>query len=176
MDVQLDRSRTSRRNLLLAALPAKDFALLAPHLKEAVLEQGVVLQEQGDRIDQVYFPHDGIISLLAVMRHGDAIETATIGYEGAVGSFAGLGVRRDHTALDAHRLIARGDLELVAERQDASPRLQHRPLGRLGHVEVVLDVDALLVLDLAQRDVKLRLEPPNSPEMCCHMVGSERSF
>jgi CRP-like cAMP-binding protein len=97
LDVQLDRSRTSRRNLLLAALPAKDFALLAPHLKEAVLEQGVVLQEQGDRIDQVYFPHDGIISLLAVMRHGDAIETATIGYEGAVGSFAGLGVRRSHT-------------------------------------------------------------------------------
>src|SRR4029453_1939335 len=97
VDVQLDRSRTSRRNLLLAALPAKDFALLAPHLKEAVLEQGVVLQEQGDRIDQVYFPHDGIISLLAGMRHGDGIETAAIGYEGAVGSFAGLGVRRSHT-------------------------------------------------------------------------------
>src|SRR5262249_41776998 len=76
VDVQLDRFRTSKRNLLLAALPAKDFALLAPHLKETVLEQGVVLQEQGNRIDQVYFPHDGIISLLAVLRHGDAIETA----------------------------------------------------------------------------------------------------
>ena len=85
--MELDRSR----NLLLASLPAKDFALLAPHLKDIVLEQGVVLQEQGERIDQVYFPHDGIVSLLAVMRQGDAIETATIGYEGAVGSFAGLG-------------------------------------------------------------------------------------
>jgi CRP-like cAMP-binding protein len=31
------------------------------------------------------------------MRQGDAIETATIGYEGAVGSFAGLGQRRSHT-------------------------------------------------------------------------------
>jgi CRP-like cAMP-binding protein len=31
------------------------------------------------------------------MRQGDAIETATIGYEGAVGSFAGLGSRRAHT-------------------------------------------------------------------------------
>jgi CRP-like cAMP-binding protein len=78
-------------------LPAGDFALLAPHLKEVVLEQGAVLQEQGDPVDQVYFPHDGIISLLAVMRQGDAIETATIGYEGAVGSFAGLGQRRSHT-------------------------------------------------------------------------------
>jgi len=55
----------------------------------------VVLQEQGEPIEQVYFPHDGIISLLAVMRQGDAIETATIGYEGA--SFAGLGQRRSHT-------------------------------------------------------------------------------
>ena len=95
--VQLDRSPIGRRNLLLAALPAADLALLAPQLKDVVLEQGAVLQEQGEPIDQVYFPHDGIISLLAVMRQGDAIETATIGYEGAVGSFAGLGQRRSHT-------------------------------------------------------------------------------
>lgn len=95
--MELDRSRTGRRNLLLASLPAKEFALLAPQLKDIVLEQGAVLQEQGERIDQVYFPHDGIVSLLAVMRQGDAIETATIGYEGAVGSFAGLGSRRAHT-------------------------------------------------------------------------------
>ena len=74
--VQLDRTRASRRNLLLAALPDRDLALLAPHLKDIPLAQGVVLQEQGDRIDQVYFPHDGIISLLAVMQQGNAIETA----------------------------------------------------------------------------------------------------
>jgi len=95
--VQLDRSQTGRRNLLLAGLPAKDLALLAPHLKDVVLEQGMVLQQEGERIDQVYFPHDGIISLLAVMQQGDAIEIATIGYEGVVGSFAGLGPRRSHT-------------------------------------------------------------------------------
>ena len=86
-----------RRNLLLAGLPAKDLALLAPFLKEVDLKQGVILQEQGERIEQVYFPHDGIISLLAVMRQGEAIETATIGYEGAVGSFAGFGLRRSLT-------------------------------------------------------------------------------
>ena len=88
--MELDRSGAGRRNLLLASLPAKDFALLEPHLKDIVLERGAVLQEQGDRIDQVYFPHEGIISLLTVTRQGDAIETATIGCEGAVGAFAGL--------------------------------------------------------------------------------------
>jgi CRP-like cAMP-binding protein len=57
----------------------------------------VILQEQGEHIDQVYFPHGGFISLLAVMQQGNAIEVATMGYEGAVGSLAGLGPRRSHT-------------------------------------------------------------------------------
>jgi CRP-like cAMP-binding protein len=95
--VQLNRSHTSRRNRLLAALPLADLALLTPDLKEVHLAQGIVLQEQGDRIDDVYFPNEGIVSLLAVMQQGEAIETATIGREGAVGSLAGLGPRRSHT-------------------------------------------------------------------------------
>ena len=120
--MELDRSRTSRRNLLLASLPAKDFALLAPQLKDIVLEQGAVLQEQGERIDQVYFPHDGIVSLLAVMRQGDAIETATIGYEGAVVSQM-LGVRRTTVTVVANMLqqaglirYHRGHIEIVDRR------------------------------------------------------------
>jgi CRP-like cAMP-binding protein len=95
--MQMDRSRAGKRNLLLAALPEKDLSLLAPHLKDVPLVQGVVLQEQGEPIDQVYFPHDGIVSLLAVMQQGNAVETATIGYEGAVGSLSGLGPRRSHS-------------------------------------------------------------------------------
>ena len=66
-------------------------------MKDMVLQQGVVLQEQGERIEDVYFPHDGIVSLLAIMQQGDAIEIATIGREGAIGSLAGLGPRRSHT-------------------------------------------------------------------------------
>ena len=58
-----------------------------------------------------HFPSDGIISLLAVMRQGDAIETATVGREGAVGLLSRLGPRRSHTPRrgpgrrhgDAHR-------------------------------------------------------------------------
>jgi hypothetical protein len=54
--VELDRSRASRRNLLLASLPAKDLALLAPHLKDIELEQGAVLQEQGESSSKSIFP------------------------------------------------------------------------------------------------------------------------
>ena len=51
-----------------------------------------MLTESGDEVDQVYFPHNGMLSLLAVLRDGKAIETATVGREGVVGAMAGLGL------------------------------------------------------------------------------------
>lgn len=92
-----DRPTKSSANILLANLPEADFALLKPHLREVALRQGAILHEPGEPVQQVYFPTDGIVSLLAVMRTGEAIETATIGREGAVGALAGLGPRRSHT-------------------------------------------------------------------------------
>lgn len=88
---------TYKRNRLLAALRPTELALLQPHLKEVQLEQGVILQEQGERIERVYFPNSGMISLLAVMDQGNAVETATVGREGAVGAMSGLGPRRAFT-------------------------------------------------------------------------------
>ena len=61
------------------------------------LEQGAVVQEFGEPIKHIYFPRDGMISLVVITEAGAGIEAATIGYEGAVGSFAGLGQRRSHT-------------------------------------------------------------------------------
>ena len=55
-------------------------------------DQGVVLNEPGDEIDSVVFPHTGMISLLAVMLDGKAVETATVGREGVVGAMACLGL------------------------------------------------------------------------------------
>jgi CRP-like cAMP-binding protein len=81
-------------NKLLAALPRSQFNLLVPHLVTATLPQGTVAYETGDEVDQVYFPHSGMFSLLAVMRDGKAIETATVGREGVVGAMSGLGLYR----------------------------------------------------------------------------------
>jgi CRP-like cAMP-binding protein len=79
-------------NKLLAALPRAQFELLAPHMSVASLDQGVVLIEPGDEFDQIYFPHNGMLSLLAVLHDGKAIETATVGREGVVGAMSGLGL------------------------------------------------------------------------------------
>ncbi len=79
-------------NTLLASLPRDHFDRLFPHLSIVSLAQGTVLVEAGDEVDQIYFPHYGMLSLLAVLRDGKAIETATVGREGVVGAMAGLGL------------------------------------------------------------------------------------
>lgn len=81
-------------NRLLATLPADDFALLAPHLATVELERGRLLYDPGDRIDTVYFPQDGVISLMTLMENGTAIESATIGREGALGLSAAVVARQ----------------------------------------------------------------------------------
>ena len=83
-------------NRILASLSQTDFSHVSPLLKNVSHEQGFVLQEPGDEVEHIYFPYVGMISLLAVLKDGNAIETATVGREGVVGAMAGLGL---HTAL-----------------------------------------------------------------------------
>jgi CRP-like cAMP-binding protein len=87
-------------NALLASTDAGDLERLRPHLRRTPYAQGHLFYEPGDPIEVVYFPTDGVISMLCVTRDG-AVETATIGREGAVGLTGGFGPRQS-----AHRAIA----------------------------------------------------------------------
>jgi CRP-like cAMP-binding protein len=101
-----------RRNRLLAALTSEDCSLLAPHFRELSLEVGSLVQEAGEPVEYVYFPHAGMVSLLAVMLDGQGIETATVGSEGVVGALS---------AFDGHRGFTRAVVQapLVATRISA---------------------------------------------------------
>jgi CRP-like cAMP-binding protein len=66
-------------------------------LNVLVFEIGTVLQEAGGTVKHIYFPHQGMVSLLAVMSDGQAIETATVGSEGVVGAMSGFGVSQSST-------------------------------------------------------------------------------
>lgn len=81
-------------NRLLALLPAADRSLLQPGLEPFPLERDAVLHEAGDQLPYVYFPHAGVISVLAPMPAGETIETLTVGNEGVLGVTAALGTRR----------------------------------------------------------------------------------
>jgi CRP-like cAMP-binding protein len=75
----------SSQNRLLAALDTEDRQLLLPRLGLVTLEKGALLYDPGDMVDTVYFPDDCVISLMTLMESGAAIESATIGREGALG-------------------------------------------------------------------------------------------
>ncbi len=81
------------RNRLLAALSPPDLSLLRPHLNVLPTRLGDVIQREGEAIEHVHFPVVGMVSLLACMKDGWAVETVTVGREGAVGTAAGLGKR-----------------------------------------------------------------------------------
>src|SRR3954470_8180433 len=115
------------QNRLLACLSGEDQALIASQLVQIDLERGRLLYDPGDRIDHVYFPHDGVISLMTLMENGAAIESATIGPEGALGLMAAVSPRQSlsraivQTPLKAAKISA----ERLHEAWVKSPRLQH---------------------------------------------------
>jgi CRP-like cAMP-binding protein len=78
-------------------LPPDTLALLGRDLKQVLLQQGAVLLEPGDPVENIYFPQTGLISLMVLSRKGGAVETTTVGREGAVGLHGGLGGRRSFT-------------------------------------------------------------------------------
>jgi hypothetical protein len=69
---------------------------LRPSLEVVQLEHETLLYEAGGRVDQIYFPHNAVISLVAMMRDGRIAETGTLGREGFTGSETMLG--NDDTA------------------------------------------------------------------------------
>jgi CRP-like cAMP-binding protein len=73
------------QNHLLAALPAAEFAQLAPHLELVAMPLGEVLYEPGQQLHHAYFPTTCIVSLHYVMQSGASAESAGVGNEGVVG-------------------------------------------------------------------------------------------
>ena len=77
-------------NRLLGSLPAEAFARLSAYLETVSLEPRQILFEAGEPIEQVYFPHAGIVCLMVTTADGTA-ESAAIGAEGFVGFESVLG-------------------------------------------------------------------------------------
>jgi CRP-like cAMP-binding protein len=78
-------------NRLLAALPAADLESLAPLLEPVQVDVGAVLCEPGDPIRHIYFPHDSLVSLLAVAEGRMTLEVGLVGREGMLGATVALG-------------------------------------------------------------------------------------
>jgi CRP-like cAMP-binding protein len=78
-------------NHLLAALSPGDRGLLQPHLVVADLVQDAQVFVSGAPAGYVWFPHEGVISVVATDASGGTVEVATIGHEGMSGIAIALG-------------------------------------------------------------------------------------
>jgi CRP-like cAMP-binding protein len=89
---QEDGRHCSHCNDLLAALPTAEFALLMPRSEHVEVAARQILHGAHAPIRSVYFPTTGVISLIARLERGGAIEVGMIGREGMVGLPLALGI------------------------------------------------------------------------------------
>jgi CRP-like cAMP-binding protein len=175
------------RNRLLAALPPNHFAALEPHLREVLLFVGNALHCPGDPIDQVYFPHSGVISLMAVMQDGSMVETVSVGHEGAIGTIEGFGSLRAFTCAlvqvggTASRISGANFRRIVAENAELREIVNHYHMAVMAIVQQTSACNAshdltsrlsrilLLVGDRCAGDVRL------TQEVLAGMLGVHRT-
>jgi len=157
-------------------------------MQVVTVETGIVLNEPGIEPDRIWFPHTGMVSLLAVMTDGKAVETATVGREGVVGAMAGLGVHIPLTrAVIQVRLVASRIATASFRRAvQASPVLREMIVRYndllLGQVQVTAACNALHPIQkrlarwiLQTRD---RIDTdivPLTQELLSEMLGVRRS-
>lgn len=99
------------QNDLLAALPACDLDILAPHLEYVELPFGKELSTQGSKLSDAYFPTTAIIATVYLLSDGAMTEIGVTGHEGFLGIsilMAGseLGTAKVQCAGHAYRLNA----------------------------------------------------------------------
>jgi CRP-like cAMP-binding protein len=99
-------------NRLLLALAAQDLDPLRPHLEPVRLAHKQILSSANTPIDHVYFPQEGMVSLVQPLENGAMIEVGMIGNEGLVGVPVLLGT--DSSPLEAMVQIPGSALRMQA--------------------------------------------------------------
>jgi len=89
-----------RNNLLLNKLEPAVLAKIDPHLSVVSLRLSELLADTHDRLQNVYFPHSGVISNVVALSNGRAIETGMTGRDGQFGAAQALDDR-----LSLHRVV-----------------------------------------------------------------------
>jgi CRP-like cAMP-binding protein len=75
----------STGNRILGSLPREEFARLVPYLEHVELKKGENVYLTGDDIQHIYFPDNGLLSLVSITETGSLLEVAMVGSEGGVG-------------------------------------------------------------------------------------------
>ncbi len=88
-----DAAARHRLNNALGAISPSAFGLLLPHLRYVERRPGAVLWEAGEKIERIYFPQRGIVTVQLPVddRYLEGAEVAMVGHESAVGALGSCG-------------------------------------------------------------------------------------
>jgi CRP-like cAMP-binding protein len=81
-------------NKVLLSLAPRQFRLVRPRLRLQTLSHHDILHECQHKVDWIYFPNDGLISLVIVMANGRTAEAGVVGNEGVAGLEGAFGLKR----------------------------------------------------------------------------------
>jgi CRP-like cAMP-binding protein len=172
------RHAASSPNRLLASLAEADLALLRPHLKPRELKQEAILIRAGQPVEEVYFPHSGIISLVVELPEGLAIEVAMIGRDSIHGATAAMD---GQVSLNTAIVQLGGTCEILEVSHFRKVAEQSLPLRT-----VLLRHEQVLLAQAQNRRpvTRLIMSKPGCPVGCCGRVtcpaaigwNSPRSF
>ena len=73
-------------NRLLGALDQSERMALSPYLTREAMVSGHLFYEPGDTVQHLHFVESGVISLMTLLRKGDAVECGMVGREGLLGA------------------------------------------------------------------------------------------
>jgi CRP-like cAMP-binding protein len=112
-------------NRILGALSVSDRALLQPHFEVVALETWQVVETPNQPIPHVYFPTDGLASVVGTTRPGQRIEVGMMGYEGMTGLAVVLGHDRssNETVIQAEGRALRISSRVLHRATRSSPTM-----------------------------------------------------
>jgi|SRR5579872_542298 len=121
-----DGDRSQLGNLILLALPKREYSQLSPSVELVRLMLHQVLHEAGERIRSVYFLNNGLGSVLTVQPDGKSVEVGLIGKEGFVGGPVIFGFKTSslRVVTQADATAYRLDLEALRKALPQCPQLK----------------------------------------------------
>lgn len=120
----LDLTAASANRMLASLSPDGQERLLRDALM-VLVDPGDVLYDPAEPTPWVFFPLTCVVSILTVLGDGSAVETATIGREGMVGTFQALG--DDHNP-NGRAVIQMGGTLLRVDAAEFRHQMQRNPL------------------------------------------------
>ena len=118
-------------NRLLSALPKTEYQRLFNLLEPVDLSLNEILLKARQKCTYLYFPTQGIVSLISVLDDGATTEIGLIGKEGMVGTlqFLGDGTLNSHTTVQVKGTAMRIEPQVLRVEFDRSEALQKLLLG-----------------------------------------------